>query len=89
MLLEIPATLLSGIGILTEPEQNVEEADVIFNFTGTTPKQIKAGLGVTAGAGGGTHCAIVCACINNVINKNKPLLKNCFFKVLLAVCKDW
>ena len=55
MLCEVPAGLLSGIGMLIGPEQNctvVELDDELFSFTAGSPKHIVTDDGVTVGAGG-------------------------------------
>jgi hypothetical protein len=53
---------------------------------GAPPKHIKAGLGVTIGAGGGTHCAIAALLQYNIII-SKPRVKNRCLKKLTVYDK--
>ena len=55
ILLETPAGLLSGTGMLIGPEQNCKDVLVdeeLFSLTATSPLHIVTELGVTVGAGG-------------------------------------
>lgn len=54
ILFETPATLLSGTGILTGPEQkyNVEGVATVFIFTGGSPIHILTEGGTITGGGG-------------------------------------
>jgi len=85
--LEFPMGSLSATGIFTAGEQNdiVLDEGIIVNFIGAPPVHITAGLGVTTGACG--HCAIVKVCIDNADTSNKGATKNCFLKLLLALCR--
>ena len=87
IVLEFPAGSLSATGIFSVGEQNdiVLEEGITVNFIGAPPTHIIAGLGVTSGACG--HCAMVNVCIDNADTSNNVVVKNCFLKLLLALCR--
>ena len=88
MELEAPATLLSGTATFTCPEQNwLVVVGCTTNLIGPLLLQTTAGLGVTTGAGGGVHCACTVVCKAIAALSKTSLLKNCFFKLMAAVCK--